>query len=104
MSIEVKQTGQNAQVTLAGDLTIYAVADIKAALSAVMLDADEIEVDLSGITEMDTAGLQLMLIAKRRPGKTVRFVNHSPIVLRLIDLANLGGVLGDLMVVDAVES
>ena len=53
---------------------------------------------------MDTAGLQLMLIAKRYPGKSVQFVNHPPAVLRLVDLANLGSALGDPLYLAAVES
>ena len=104
MSIETQQTGNTARMSLSGELTIYTAAEIKASLAQVMGNADEIEVDLSGITEMDTAGLQLMLIAKRRAGKTVCFVKHAPIVMRLIDLANLGGVLGDLMVVGAAPT
>lgn len=101
MGIEIEQRDKAARVRLSGDLTIYTVAEIKAALAQAMDSADTLEVDLADITDMDTAGLQLMLIAKRRIGKTVSFVKHSPVVLRFIDLANLGGVLGDLLVVEA---
>lgn len=104
MSIDMKRKGKHTRVALAGELTIYSAAEIKAGLAQAMGSANEIEVDLSGITEMDTAGLQLMLIAKRNPGKEVRFVNHPPSVLRLVDLANLGGVFGDPMVISATES
>ena len=71
--------GKSAWVLLAGELTIYTVAETKIALAEAMEEANEIEVDLSGITEIDTAGLQLMLIAKRNPGKAVRFVNHNQV-------------------------
>lgn len=104
MGIETEYKGKTVSVALAGELSIYSVAEIKAGLSEAMTSTDEIEVDLSGVTEMDTAGLQLMLIAKRNPGKKVRFTNHPPAVLRLIDLANLGGVLGDPLVIAATES
>jgi len=104
MSIDVKREGNTARVTLSGELSIYTVAEIKASLADCMDNADEIEVDLFGVTEMDTAGLQLMLIAKRNPGKEVRFVNHPPSVLRLVDLANLAGVLGDPLVISARDS
>lgn len=63
MSIQTERTGTAARVTLAGELTIYSVAEIKAGLAEAMSSADQIEVDFSGITEIDTAGLQLMLIA-----------------------------------------
>jgi len=101
MNATVDYSGQGARVTLSGELTIYSVAEIKSALAEAMGKASEIEVDLAGVTEVDTAGLQLMLIAKRHPDCQVRFVNHSPEVLRLIDLANLGGALGDPLFISA---
>jgi anti-anti-sigma factor len=101
VTIDVKRKGKTARVALSGELNIYTVAEIKAGLAGCMESADEIEVDLFGVTDMDTAGLQLMLIAKRNPGKEVRFVNHPPPVLRLVDLANLAGMLGDPLVISA---
>jgi anti-sigma B factor antagonist len=98
-STEHMQTA--ARVALSGEMTIYNAAQIKATLAEAMRDAAEVEVDLSAIADIDTAGLQLMLIAKRHPDCRVRFVNHSPEVLRLIDLANLGGALGDPLFISA---
>ena len=104
MSIQVDYEEAQARVALAGELTIYTVQEIKAALGEAMAKSNELEVDLAGVTEIDTAGLQLMLIAKRHPGRDVRFVNHPQTVLRLVDLANLGGALGDPLFLSAVES
>jgi anti-anti-sigma factor len=104
MSIQIERTGKAARVTLMGELTIYSVAEIKAGLADAMSGSDEVEVDLQGVTEMDTAGLQLMLIAKRNPGKDVRFINHPQSVLRLVDLANLGEVFGDPLFISATGS
>ena len=101
MSMDVEHQGTSTRVTLGGELTIYNVAQIKAALSELMREAKEAEVDLSGIGDIDSAGLQLMLIVKRHADCAVRFVNHSPEVLRLIDLANLGGALGDPLFISA---
>lgn len=104
MSLARAPHGQTARLTLAGELTIYSVAETKAGLADAMRSADDIEVDLAGLTEIDTAGLQLMLLAKRRPGKNVRFINHPACVLRLIDLAHLGRVLGDPLYLPASEA
>ena len=104
MNAKVEYSGQGARVTLSGELTIYSVAEIKSALAEAMGKASEIEVDLAGVTEVDTAGLQLMLIVKRHPGCDVRFVNHSPEILRLVDLANLGSALGDPLFIAASPS
>ena len=104
MSVEIEYSGQGARATLSGELTIYSVAEIKSALAEVMGKTSAVEVDLAGVTEIDTAGLQLMLIVKRHPGCNVRFVNHPPEVLRLIDLANLGGAFGDPLFIAASQS
>ncbi len=82
-----------------GELGIYTVATLRHDWLQALGAHDELEIDLGGITEIDTAGLQLMLMAKRCPGKTVRFVNHADAVLRLLELANLGGALGDPLLV-----
>ena len=104
MSANIEYTGQGARVTLSGELTIYSVTEIKSALAEVIGKTSAIEVDLAGVTEIDTAGLQLMLIAKRHPDCELRFVNHPPEVLRLIDLANLGGAFGDPLFIAASQS
>ena len=104
MSTNVEYSGKGARVTLSGELTIYSVTQIKSALAEAMGKASEIEVDLAGVTEIDTAGLQLMLIVKRHPGSAVHFVSHPPEVLRLVDLANLGGALGDPVFIAASSS
>lgn len=92
-------TAPTASLHPVGELGIYTVSELRDAWRHALNMHDEVEIDLGGITEIDTAGLQLMLMAKRCPGKTVRFVNHADAVLRLLDLANLGGTLGDPLLV-----
>jgi len=83
--------------------------EIYTLLSAPMLaalpagGADEVEVDLSGVNEIDTAGLQLMLQLKRKCGTRLRLVNHSPAVLQILDLSNLGAQFGDPVVLRSGE-
>lgn len=101
MSANVEQTDTGRRLALSGELTIYSVAEVKTTLAEAMHEGGELEVDLAGISDIDTAGLQLMLIAKRHPACSLRFVNHSPEVLRLVDLANLGGALGDPLFIAA---
>ena len=84
------------RAVLSGDLTIYTVTDIRDQLRKTT--SDDLEIDLAGVSEIDTAGLQLMLLLKSKPGG-VRFVHHSAAVLRLVDLANLGQTLGDPMLI-----
>jgi anti-anti-sigma factor len=64
----------------------------------------EINIDLSNVTEIDTTGLQLMVMAKREAaenGKSVRFTGHSEPVLDLIDLCGLSGFFGDPILISS---
>jgi anti-sigma B factor antagonist len=58
----------SARVTIEGELTVFAVHALKEQLLAALGDkeADEgIDVDLSGVSEIDGAGIQLLLAARR---------------------------------------
>lgn len=90
--------------TLGGEFTIFTAAEIKTRLLDAIRQgsAAEIEVDLADVTEIDTAGLQLMILAKREAavaGRTIRFANHSAAVLDLIDLTGLAGFFGDPLLI-----
>lgn len=104
MTIHIEHSENGAQIRLTGELTIYTVTEIKTALAEAMNGVDDVEIDLSGVTEIDTAGLQVMLIVKRSPGKNIRFANHPPAVRQLIELVNVGHVLGDSASISAVQT
>ena len=92
-------------LTLSGEFNIFTAAATKAQLvEAIQQAADgaDIDVDLSGVTEIDSAGLQLMVMAKReaaRQNKRVRFARHSEAVVDLIELCDLAGQLGDPLLI-----
>lgn len=92
-------------LNIVGEFTIFTAQDCKEQLLALIAatpDGAGGEVDLSGVTEIDSAGLQLMLMAKREAailGKEVRFVRHSDPVLELIDLCALAGQFGDPLLI-----
>ena len=87
-------------LAIAGEFTIYTANDLKARLLETIASAKaaNIDIDLSEVTEIDSAGLQLMVMAKREAadcGKNVRFCNHCAPVLDVIDLCDLTGFFGD---------
>ena len=58
----------------------------------------EVEVDLSGVNEIDSAGIQLMIAAKREAAareRCLRFVGHSREVFDVLELCDVTGQLGD---------
>ncbi|MBW7903564.1 MAG: STAS domain-containing protein [Rhodocyclaceae bacterium] len=101
MAWDIRTDAAQKTLWIAGELTIFSVLDIRGRLLEALSAADDIEVDLGEVTEIDTAGLQLMLLAKRKAGKTVRFRHHSDEVMRLVDLANVGHLLGDPLLIKA---
>lgn len=90
-----------------GEFTIFTASEQKAKLLDLLRQMEETqqriaEISLAHITEIDTAGLQLLLLAKREAAsaqKQLVFVGHSDAVLDLLQLSDLTGQLGDPIVV-----
>jgi anti-anti-sigma factor len=86
------------KVAISGAMTIYGAAAAKETLLDALNGAAELEVDLSGVAEMDTAGVQLLALLKREAasgGKRVAMCGHSPAVLEVFDCYRLAAYIGD---------
>jgi len=89
-------------VAIDGELNIYRAADLKTLLQGELARCTTLEVDLAGVTEVDSAGLQVLMLAKQtaRAGKReLRLVGHSPAVLEVFELLDLGAWFGDALVI-----
>lgn len=89
------------------DLTIYHALEQKTALLGALAATDELELDLLQVSEIDTAGLQLLILLKKeaqRAGKKVAIVAHSQAIRSVIDFCNLATELGDPLVIPAAEA
>jgi anti-anti-sigma regulatory factor len=53
------------RIALDGELTIYRAADLKVLVLDALRKTRVLEIDLSGVTELDTAGLQVLMLAKQ---------------------------------------
>jgi anti-anti-sigma factor len=96
-----KTTADPCHLRLEGEMTIFTAGEIKGRLLAPLPDCQQITVDLSQVSEMDSAGLQLMILAKREAGalgKEISFVAHSPAVLDVLELSRMTGYFGDPVV------
>ena len=90
-----------------GDMSIYRAAELKAALLTSLDQAGELEVDLAAVTEFDTAGVQILMLAKQQAQamqKTLRLIRHSPAVLEVFELLNLAAYFGDPLVISSEEA
>jgi len=98
--------GSNNRLVIVEDMTIYNALDQKNQLVAALDAADGLELDLSQVAEIDSAGLQLLILAKReaaRLDKQMSIVAHSPVVRQTLDFCNLAAFFGDPVVITAYE-
>lgn len=92
------RTQKAAQFAPQGELSIYTAMEQKEVLLQVLEQTAAVELDLSRLTLLDTAGLQLLLLAKQeaaRLDKPFSIVGHSPAVREVLDICNLTGHFGD---------
>ncbi len=93
-------------ISINEDMTIYNAAAQKPMLLKALADCQELDLDLSQVSGMDTAGFQILLLTKReavKANKTVRLTAHSKAVTELLDLYNMASYFGDPMVIPAKE-
>lgn len=82
---------------LEGELTIYCAQETRQQLAQALAGMDEnaaamLEIDLSGVVEADTAGMQLLLAARRQAqatGGEVVLKDCSPAVTEVMALLGL---------------
>ncbi len=87
-----------AVLRIEGELTIFRAMELKPAL---LTQAQHLEIDLSGVTELDTAGVQLLMLAKKTAlaeQRELRLVGHSPAVIEVFELLNVAAYFGDPLV------
>ena len=97
----IQQDGRGS-IVLEGELTIHHALDMQQALLSVLAPGEPIEISLAGVTEMDTAGAQLLLMIKQKAeglGLALRLKDHSSAVRTVVDTMQLAGTLGDPMLI-----
>jgi anti-anti-sigma factor len=95
-----------ARLALEGDLTIYNAVEMKRRLLEAVRAPNALELDLSQVGEMDTAGFQVLVLAKResqRLGHDLSIVAHSQAVRDVLETYNMLAYFGDPMVIPADE-
>lgn len=94
-------TGNACVLRIEGELTIFRAAELKPLLLA---DPLPLEIDLSGVTDIDTAGVQLLLLAQntaRAQQCELRLLAPSPAVMEVFALLNLATCFGETLAVPA---
>jgi anti-anti-sigma regulatory factor len=83
-------------------MTIYRAADLKVTVLEALRKTRVLEIDLSGIIELDTAGLQVLMLAKQTAiadKRELRLLQHSPAVMEIFEMLDLVAFFGDAVLV-----
>lgn len=87
-----------------GELTIYRAAELCELLKTALSNDADLELNLAGVTELDSAGVQLLMAAKKSAlarQHSLRLIEHSPAVLEVFEMLNLAAHFGDPLLVPA---
>lgn len=107
MAMENERKNATSVLRIDGEISIYRAAELKQALLASLDQTEELEVDLAAVTELDTAGVQILMLVKRQAQATQRklhLVGHSPAVLEVFELLNLAAYFGDPLVISPSQA
>lgn len=98
MTTAKKNDPEPSVLFIEGEMNIYRAEELKQTLLASVEKAPVLEVNLAAVTELDTAGVQLLMQA-RESAQTrkseLRLVAHSPAVVEVFELINLWPYFGD---------
>ena len=80
---------------LEGKLNLRTSPVVRSAILKNLARLDELQIDLSHVTDIDSSGLAILveaIVAARKTNRKIRLVRFSPEVLKLIRLAQLEDV------------
>lgn len=107
MAVNILHVNNNqCRIVVDGEMTIYTAMALKEDFLPTLANCKDMEIDLADVSEIDSSGLQLLVLAKTEAmthGKTLRITAHSPAVLELLALCDLEGFFGDQVVISAQE-
>ncbi len=107
MTRKAKANNEVVHFPIEGEMTIFRAQELGVAIMPVISASDEVEIDLSRVSEVDASGMQLMVAIKLEAilrGKTLRYVGHSKPVMDMIDLCDLGKFFGDQVVITSAAN
>lgn len=92
------QRSANQRLAIEGELNIYTAAEWKKRLQDLVEQGVNLELDLGAVQELDTAGLQLLIMAKKEAtdrSQQLLLSNHSQAVLEVFELCGVAVFFGD---------
>ncbi|HET9107443.1 MAG TPA: STAS domain-containing protein [Steroidobacteraceae bacterium] len=99
-AVSPEEIDLEAPIRIEGEMTIYSASACNTRLMAALLrrSGRPAAIDLSRVTEIDTAGLQILLMARRVAavrGGSVALIDPSPPARELLELCGLQGLIAE---------
>jgi len=92
ITIKHEQAGSECKLSLSGEMSIYSAAELKPRLLAYLQDSQSVSFDLTEVSEMDTAGIQLLWLCHKEAteaGKSLAIAGISPAAMEAVALLRL---------------
>jgi anti-anti-sigma factor len=92
----LEQTPELARVSLTGELDIGTVSELNGVLQSVIAGERAIEIDLAGLSFIDSSGLRALLLARRaalRDGYELTVTEGTPAVERVLKMTGIDELL-----------
>jgi len=94
--IRIEEQEKYCKVFVEAELTIYGITQLKENFRPFISEPRELEICLADVSEIDSSGVQLLLIVKRERQKlnlSTNFTDHSKAVLDVFNLLKLTSIL-----------
>ena len=88
MNVVIESGAGQTQVSISGGCTIFEAADLRAQLLPLADSSGLLVVNLAAISEIDTAGVQVLLALQKQTPLTL-FTGPAAAVVQALDLLNL---------------
>jgi anti-sigma B factor antagonist len=89
-------------LTIQDEMTIYNVLEQKNTIYPHLKPDHELQIDLSAVSEIDSAGMQLLMFLKNeaiRKQNELSFIHHSQAVVDVVEMFNLSSFFNDPVVI-----
>jgi len=105
LTIDVNKLSEtDTQIVVRDDMTIYTALELKNALLPHLKAEQALQLVLSEVPEIDSAGIQLLIYMKKeasRLNKQFSLVNHSQAVVDVMELFGLVSFFGDPIIISS---
>lgn len=89
MSLTARTSKGKCKAKIDGEMTIYTACELKEKLLQKLAKCQSMELDLSQVTDFDTAGFQLLALLRREAecdDTSLLIKNHSPVIQDVFEL------------------